>query len=119
VRALGEATDALQRAAGALMEFFMSGKIDQVTLFANAFLESMAEVTIASLLLQAAIIADTKRETGDDQSQEDYDFYSGKVMAAKYYVNYVLPGVHSKVGAMVAADRSPLDIPDQGFSTAY
>src|SRR5262245_53634487 len=119
VRALGEASEALQRAAGALMEFFMGGKIDQVTLVANAFLEAMAEVTIASLLLQAAVIADGKRAEEDDQSQEDFDFYSGKVMAAKYYVNYVLPGVHAKVGAIVAGDRSPLDVTDGGFSGAY
>ncbi len=121
VRALGEASEALQHAAGALMEFFMSGKIDQVTLVANVFLESMAEVTIAHLLLQAALIADGKRTTddGEEQSQEDYDFYSGKVMAAKYYVNYVLPGVHAKVGALTGGDRSPLDIPDQGFSSSY
>lgn len=120
VRALGEASDALQRAAGALMEFFMGGKIDQVTLVANAFLESMAEVTIAYLLLQAAVIADAKRtEDGDDQTQEDFDFYSGKVMAAKHFVSYVLPGVRAKVDAMVAADRSALDMSDGGFSTAY
>jgi len=105
------------------MEFFMGGKIDQVTLVANAFLEAMAEVTIAHLLMQAAMIADGKRsqgdERGDEQSQEDFDFYSGKVMAAKYYVNYVLPGVHAKVGAIIAGDRSPLDVADGGFSSAY
>ena len=120
VRALGEASEALQRAAAALMEFFMSGKIDQVTLVANAFLESMAEVTIAHLLLQAAVIADAKRqEEGDEQSQEDYDFYSGKVMAAKHFVSYVLPGLHAKIGAMIGGDRSALDMSDGAFSTAY
>ena len=36
----------------------MGGKIDQVTLVANPFLEMMAEVTIAHLLLEAAVIAD-------------------------------------------------------------
>jgi len=40
-------------------------------------------------------------------------------MAAKYYVNYVLPGVHSKVGAIIGGDRSPLDVPDAGFPLAY
>jgi alkylation response protein AidB-like acyl-CoA dehydrogenase len=118
VRALGTAAESLQRAAGALMEFFMGGKIDQVTLVANAFLETMAEVTIAHLLLQAAIVADHKRISDDEPSQDDYDFYLGKVMAAKYYVNYVLPGVHAKVYAIEAADRSALDMPDGGFATS-
>ena len=97
----------------------MGGKIDQVTLVANAFLETMAEVTIAHLLLQAAMIADGKRSQGDEQSQEDYDFYSGKVMVAKYYVSYVLPGVHAKASAIIGGDRSPLDVTDGGFSIAY
>jgi alkylation response protein AidB-like acyl-CoA dehydrogenase len=120
VRALGEASTALQRAAGALMEYFMSGKIDQVTLVANSFLEVMADVTIARLLLEAAIVADEARTRDEDEpNQTEIDFYSGKVMAAKHYVNFVLPAVHAKVGAIVAGDRSALDMPDGGFSTAY
>ncbi|HEV7735030.1 MAG TPA: acyl-CoA dehydrogenase [Candidatus Binatia bacterium] len=120
VRALGEASDALQRAAGGLMEFFMGGKIDQVTLFANAFLEVMAEVTIAKLLLEAAVIAERKRgNDSDDQSQEEFDFYSGKVMAAKFYVNNILPGVHSKVAMITAGDRSALDIADGAFASNH
>ncbi len=120
VRALGEAAAALQRAAGALMEYFMSGKIDQVTLVANAFLEVMAEVTIAYLLLDAANVADEQRARDEDEpNQIEIDFYGGKVMAAKHYVNFVLPGVHAKVGAIVTGDRSALDVPDGGFSSCF
>ncbi len=120
VRALGEASQALQQAAGALMEFFMGGKIEEVTLVANAFLESMAEVTIAYLLLDAAIVAETRRsEEGDELSQEDFDFYSGKVLAAKHFVNYCLPAMRARVGVIMAGDRSALDVTDRGFSTAY
>ncbi len=119
VRALGEATEALERGAATLMDFFMSSKIDQVTLVANLFLETMAEVTIAHLLLDAAVIAKSKRDTdGDDPdevSPEDFAFYAGKVSAAKFFVNFVMPGVHSKVGAIGAGDRSAIDIPDGGF----
>jgi alkylation response protein AidB-like acyl-CoA dehydrogenase len=121
VRALGEALEALKRSAGGLMEYFMGGKVDQVTLFANAFLEAMAEVTIAHLLLEAAAIAEDKKtaDTGEDeQGEDDDDFYGGKVAAAKFFVNFVLPGVHAKAAVIAAADRSALDIPDRGFSTA-
>ena len=124
VTALGEATDALERAAGSLMEFFMGGKIDQVTLVANAFLEVMAEVTIGYLLLDAARIAEERRAAAqaaeeDDSNPVDSDFYTGKVMAAKHFVNRLLPLVHSRVNTIVADDRSALDIPDTGFSAAY
>jgi hypothetical protein len=118
MRALGETVDALKRCAGALMEYFMAGKIDQVTLYANAFLETMAEVTIAHLLLEAAVIADAKRRAIDDDQSEEDDFYEGKTAAAKFFVNFILPGVHAKTAAITAADRSALDVPDRGFSTA-
>jgi alkylation response protein AidB-like acyl-CoA dehydrogenase len=114
--ALGDASAALQRAAGTLLEFFMGGKVDQVTLVANAFLETLAEVAIAHLLLDAAVVAEGRlRRDEDEQSADDVAFYRGKVMAAKHYVNYVLPNVHSRVAAMVGADRSALDIPDASF----
>ena len=119
IGALGAAAAALQRASGALLEFFTSGRLDQVTLVATPFLEIMAEVTIAHLLLDAALVAEARRvEAEGDHHQEDADFYRGKVMAAKFYVNFVLPGVHAKLAAIVGGDRSALDIPDAGFSTA-
>jgi hypothetical protein len=117
VRTLGEALVALQTAATTLGEFFMGGRIDQVTLFANLFLELMAEVTIAHLLLEAAVIAETR--LAGDPSPEEQDFYRGKVSAAKYFANFVLPGVHAKLQAIRSADRSVLDVPNRGFSTAF
>ncbi|MCW5890929.1 MAG: acyl-CoA dehydrogenase [bacterium] len=119
VRALGEAVEALKRCAGALMEYFMGGKIDQVTLCANAFLEIMAEVTIAHLLLEAATIAERRVDSDPDEQSEEDDFYAGKVAAAKHYANYVLPAVHARTQAITGGDRSALDVPDRGFSTAY
>jgi len=107
------------RAAGALLEFFMGGKVDQVTLVANAFLETLAEVAVSHLLLDAAVVAEGRlRRDEDELSAEDVAFYRGKVMAAKHYVNYVLSNVHARVAAMVGGDRSALDIPDAGFAGA-
>ncbi len=40
-------------------------------------------------------------------------------MAAKFFANFILPAVLAKVSTIVADDRSALDIPDAGFSTAY
>jgi alkylation response protein AidB-like acyl-CoA dehydrogenase len=120
VAALGEASAALQRAAGALLEFFMGGKVDQVTLVANAFLATLAEVAVSHLLLDAAVVSEGRlRRDEDELSADDVAFYRGKVMAAKHYVNYVLPNVHARVAAMVGGDRSALDIPDAGFSAAH
>lgn len=124
VRALGAAGEALEKAAFGLMELFMGGKVDQVTLVANTFLEVMSEVTMAFLLLEAALVAETARESREEELEEetpreDCDFYTGKVMAAKFFVNRILPTVHARVAMITADDRSALDMPDTGFSCAY
>jgi len=116
--ALGEASDALERTGGALLEFFVGGRLDQVTLVANLLLEVVAEVAIAHLLLEAAVVAQTRRAApGETTTSEDVAFYEGKVMAAKFFAHFVLPGVHAKVATIVGGDRSALDITDAGFST--
>jgi alkylation response protein AidB-like acyl-CoA dehydrogenase len=118
VGALGDAASELHRAAGALMEFFMGGKLDQVTLVASPFLESLAEVAVGHLLLEAAVVAEGRlRRDEDDMSHADVEFYRGKVLAAKYFASYVLPQTHARVKAIVGGDRSPLDIPDGGFAS--
>ena len=94
----------LQRGAGALMDFFMGGKLDQVTLVASPFLESLSEVAVAHLLLEAAVVAEGRlRREEDDLAHEDVEFYRGKVLAAKYFANYVLPQTQARVNAIVAA----------------
>jgi enhancing lycopene biosynthesis protein 2 len=119
VQDLGKAAEALEQSAAVILGFFGAGKTDQVMLVANPFLEIMAEVTIAHLLLEAAIIASGRvQRFGEDQSQEDHDFFQGKVMAAKFFANFVLPAVHSKAALIAECDRSALDIPDGGFSAA-
>src|SRR5262245_27548830 len=119
VQDLGKAAESLERAAGAIVGFFTAGKTDQVMLVANPFLEIMAEVTIAHLLLEAGVIAAGRvHRYGEEQSQADFDFYQGKVMAAKFFANFVLPAVHSKADMIVDCDRSALDIPDGGFAHA-
>jgi len=115
--ALGEAAATLQRGAGALMGFFMGGKLDQVTLVASPFLESLSEVAVAHVLLEAAVVAEGRlRREEDDLAHEDVEFYRGKVLAAKYFASYVLPQTQARVNAIIAGDRSPLDMPDGGFA---
>jgi hypothetical protein len=72
----------------------------------------------AHLLLEAAVIADEKRRAIDEEQSEEDDFYEGKVAAAKFFVNFILPGVQAKMAVIVGGDRSALDMPDRGFSTA-
>ncbi len=73
--------------------------------------------TILGIGDDAAVVAARQHDT-DDEHGQDADFFRGKVVAAKYYVNYVLPGVQMKLGAILGGDRSALDMPDGGFAPA-
>ncbi|MFQ5478143.1 MAG: acyl-CoA dehydrogenase [Candidatus Binatia bacterium] len=119
VRALGKAAQALQEAGTSIVGYMMEGKLDQLTLCASPFLEAMAHVTVSHLLLEAALVAEEARTQDEEQSQEEFDFYAGKVMSAKFYVNFVLPQAEALCRTIGSGDRSALDIPDRGFSTAW
>jgi alkylation response protein AidB-like acyl-CoA dehydrogenase len=119
VKALAATAANLQEAGVAQIQYMMTGKLDQFTLSASPFLEAMSHVTVAYLLLEAAIIAERERTQDEEQSQEEFDFYAGKVMSAKFYVNFVLPQADALCRIIKSGDRSALDIPDRGFSTAW
>ena len=119
VKDLARAATLLQEAGNQILQYMMTGKLDQLTLCASPFLEAMSHVTVAYLLLDGAVIAEQKRTQDDDQSQEEFDFYAGRVMSAKFYVNFILPQAEALCKIIKSGDRSALDIPDRGFSTAW
>ena len=119
VRKLGQAAQCLQEAGTAIIEYMMQSKLDTLTLFCTPFLEAMSKITVAHILLEAAIIAEEARTQDDAQSQEEFDFYAGRVASARYYANFMLPQAEATCKVIQSGDRSALDIPDRGFSTAW
>jgi len=116
VKALGSAQEMLGAAAMKLLMWFQTGNMSMVPLYANRFLEMMSEVTVAWMLLDAAVIANAAlANTAADHP--DHAFYEGKVQAAIYYAKSVLPAAELKARLMQDEDRAPLDIPDGGFAT--
>jgi hypothetical protein len=87
-----------------------------VPLAANRFLEMMAELAVAWLLLDGAVIAEARREALP-ADHPDQAFYAGKVYAAQYFARNVLPGVEEKARLIDFEDRSALEIPDAAFAT--
>jgi hypothetical protein len=96
--------------------WFQSGQLALVPLSANRFCEMMSELTVAWLLLDAAVIADgglKKAAAGTP----DHAFYSGKIQSALYFAKNVLPGVEHKAQLLADEDKSPLEISDAAFAT--
>jgi hypothetical protein len=108
VKRLSGAVEAITRTAMKLLMWFQTGQVEIVPLYANRFLEMMAELSVAWLLLEGAVIAAAK---GDDA------FYQGKIAAAQFYARNILPGVEDKARVIDNEDRTPLEISDAAFAT--
>ncbi len=116
VSVLSTAVDSIRTIAMRFWGWFRGGDVEHVPLSANCFLEMMAETTVGWLLLDAAIIAEKALE-GLDESNKDWAFYTGKISAARYFANNVLPHVASKAQVIDRKDRSALDIPVASFTS--
>lgn len=93
-------------------QWIRTGKIELVFVYATRFLEMMAEVTLAWLLLEAGQIAATSLDKLD-ANDADIAFYKGKIISARYFVRNHLPRVISTAQIMAEEDKSVLEA-DQG-----
>ena len=116
VKKLGEALTSVTNTAMQLLMWFQTGNVAMVPLVSTRFLDMMSELSVSWMLLQAAVIADKKRE-GLAADHPDAAFYTGKIHAAVYYAHNVLPGVLEKAQVLSAEDKSALEIPDAAFAT--
>ena len=119
VKELASAQEALAGTAMRLLSWFQMGKMPMVPLAANAFLEMMAETTVAWVLLDGAVIAlDAKAKLpADEDAARERAFYEGKKHAAVYYARTVLPHVRLQAEILGKEDTSALDIPTDAFAS--
>jgi len=115
VKKLGAAQEALAGTAMRMLMWFQSGQLALVPLSANRFCDMMSELTVAWLLLEGAVVAETAKAKVD-AGHPDHAFYAGKTAAALYYARNVLPGVEHKAQLLADEDKSPLEISDAAFA---
>ncbi|MFI5305902.1 MAG: acyl-CoA dehydrogenase [Polyangiales bacterium] len=113
---LGKAHAAAGKAITRLMQWAQDREMALPQLAANRFLELMAELTVGRLLLEGAVIAHERLATVSD-GHPDHAFYLGRCHSAVYFALNILPGAAHKAELIEAADRSPLDIPDDAFAS--
>lgn len=89
-------------------------KIDLVPLTSTRFLDCCAEVAISHLLLEQALIAAEKNKKLEP-GQSDYDFYSGKIETARYYVRNFLPNVFGRKRMFDLEDKTPANLREEQF----
>jgi len=116
VATLAKAAAALQNATMKLMQWFFSGQLEMVPLYSTRYLEMLAETTLGWLLLEQAVLAESKRAELPE-GHADHAFYQGKHYIALYFAGNILPSVVDKAELLNIADRSALEIPDACFAT--
>jgi hypothetical protein len=108
---LAEGLGSVQQMMMACMGF-MQESIYLIGLNANRVLESVAEVVIAYLLVDQAVLAAASREGA---SEADVAFYNGKIASARFFTKEVLPELSVRLKQLKATDLSLMDLDEAAF----
>ena len=80
---------------------------------ASPLLDATGDVVMAWLLLWRAQIAEA--ELANNKSGKNYDFYNGKIMAAKFFIETILPVVSGKLKGIVIKENPAIKIDEKSF----
>ncbi len=109
---LGTAIDDVQGMLGTLVGFF-GQDIYLIGLNTTPLLFALAELVVGWLLLRQADVALTA--LGGDVSSGDRVFYEGKVAAARWFANNVLPTLAARRAVLENTDLSVMELDDAAF----
>lgn len=110
---LGKALEAYKEMTNALTAYSKSNP-SLVPLYSRRVLTASAQLYCGRLILDQGLLADKKaQEVGSDHY--DYNFYTGKVATARYYLRNVVPSVWAIAEIVLDADTSAIDVPTDIF----
>ncbi len=115
---LGKALEDVQGMVGTLVGFLTSAQQDianiyKVGLNTTRFLYVLGDLVVAWLLLRQAEVALNALAAGP--SDRDRLFYEGKVAAAKFFAQQVLPAVAAQRAIAEATDNALMELPEEAF----
>jgi len=129
---LGEALQGLQETTFGLAALAKTAGFLIPVLYASPYLKIMGDVLLGHFLFEGAIIACRRlEEIYREESVEDLPgrqralvhtnadvaFYQGKIAAAKFFANDVLITVKGRCDAIRMAERAPLEMADESFTS--
>ncbi len=91
----------------------MSEKVLTAFAFAHPFLEVCGDVVMGWMLLWRGRVAAEKLAAG--AKEKDRMFYEGQIKSAEFFGHTLLPITQGKMRAILAADGSAVDIPEDAF----
>lgn len=107
--------EALQTVVGLAMDYgrhVQEGRLALIPLTSTRFLDCMAEVAIAHLLLEQGIIAQSRLDGGGPNGA-DAHFYRGKVETVRYYCRNFLPQVFGRARILRMEDMTAIRIREE------
>ncbi len=111
---LGRALDAYTQIQMAIGGYFGQKKYGMLPLYSRRILTATSQLYAGRCILDQALVAAKKaKEVGEGHF--DYEFYVGKVQAAKYYLRNVVPNVWAIAEIVADGDTSALDVPIGAF----
>jgi len=133
LRELVQIYDEAQESLIQLTKFFglksITDEFNVPILYAKPYLDLFGEVAMGFLLLWQAHLADRRlQEIYRDHGAKDEEarsrllrenrsaaFYFGKIASARFFANQVLTQAAGKARGIMNNDKSPLEIPEEGF----
>lgn len=100
-----KAADTMGQVAMKMAELGMNGDMLSPQLGATPFLEIVGYVTCAHILLEQAILAQSKIDAGANEA-----FYRNKVRTAKFFVAQLLPNVQARGKSIMSLDKTALEM---------
>ncbi|MCU0389563.1 MAG: acyl-CoA dehydrogenase [Thermoflexibacter sp.] len=96
---LAEASQHLQAITMHLVDFIKEGNVEKALADATLYLEYFGIIAIAWQWLKQGLVAEKALESSN-LSEEDYNFYQGKMLGAQYFFEYEIPkirGLHERL----------------------
>jgi alkylation response protein AidB-like acyl-CoA dehydrogenase len=114
--ALAKALEDVNSMMGAMVGFAMESQekpeeIYKTGLNTTRLLMSVGEIIIAWLLLRQAEVALSKMPNAG----KDSDFYTGKVAAAKFFIQTVLPHIRAELKILQSESGALMEIPESAY----
>ena len=114
---LGAALNEVNTAIGSMVSMAMASQeepkeIYKVGLNTSRLLMNVGDIICAWLLIRQADVAAEKLATA---SEKDKAFYQGKIAAAKFYVETVLPHIAVDRAIIEKTDNSVMELPENAF----
>ncbi|UOD29139.1 acyl-CoA dehydrogenase [Massilia violaceinigra] len=102
-----------QRIASVTKTLYAAGDMNKTLANASLYLEAVGHTVLAWIWLEQALVA--THALAASPSEDDSNFYHGKLQANRYFFHWELPKVQQQLDLLASIDTTTLDMQDAWF----